>query len=66
MFTPAQLTTISDALLLAEASAKRGINTNKNPRFKELYEHQLSLIKGTLSTVHDQLNADLNKQTPKK
>lgn len=40
--TNMQLSILKDAMELKIASIKRAINTNKNPRFREIYDLELS------------------------
>lgn len=40
--TNMQLSILKDAIELKIASIKRAINTNKNPRFREIYDLELS------------------------
>lgn len=40
--TSMQISIMKDAMELKIASIKRAINTNKNPRFREIYDLELS------------------------
>lgn len=69
-----QKTVILSALQMKEASIKRAINTNKNPRFEAIYDLELSETRATYTWVEAQpltddapaAQAATNADAPKK